>query len=216
MPAAESATIASGENSSTLPSEPAASVARKKIGTPMGTVIAMAWDSVPVSTPRRALVLFNANVTAASSAKKPPSTPAKPPMSMPQVRQRGAGREGGLSARPPCADGALSFCQEARRRREDGRRDQRRAAARACARALPCATKIAGASGRTGRNASAVAAAPPIATRGSANSLSRRLIGQRGIAASEDLGSGSSSDETGAGDGIRTHDPNLGKVVLYP
>jgi hypothetical protein len=22
--------------------------------------------------------------------------------------------------------------------------------------------------------------------------------------------------ETGAGDGIRTHDPNLGKVVLYP
>ena len=24
------------------------------------------------------------------------------------------------------------------------------------------------------------------------------------------------SGETGAGDGIRTHDPNLGKVVLYP
>ncbi len=22
--------------------------------------------------------------------------------------------------------------------------------------------------------------------------------------------------QTGAGDGIRTHDPNLGKVVLYP
>ena len=22
--------------------------------------------------------------------------------------------------------------------------------------------------------------------------------------------------KTGAGDGIRTHDPNLGKVVLYP
>ncbi len=23
-------------------------------------------------------------------------------------------------------------------------------------------------------------------------------------------------EKTGAGDGIRTHDPNLGKVVLYP
>ncbi len=26
----------------------------------------------------------------------------------------------------------------------------------------------------------------------------------------------SSSPDSGAGDGIRTHDPNLGKVVLYP
>src|SRR5262245_32309740 len=105
MPAAESARIAAGENSSTLGREPAARSATKKSGTPMGTVIAIAWDIVPVSTPRRALVLFNANVTAASSAKKPPSPRPEPPISMVKVRQGGGAREGGFGARRHCTEG---------------------------------------------------------------------------------------------------------------
>ena len=53
---------------------PVASAARRKIGTPIGTVIAIACETEPVSTPRRALALLKANVAADSAARNTPST----------------------------------------------------------------------------------------------------------------------------------------------
>jgi hypothetical protein len=41
---------------------------------PIGTVIAIAWMTVPVSTPRRTLALLKANVAAEQTANNPPST----------------------------------------------------------------------------------------------------------------------------------------------
>src|SRR5437868_6925419 len=49
---------------------PVASTASRKIGTPIGTVIASACSTDPVSTPRRALPLLNANVAADSAASR--------------------------------------------------------------------------------------------------------------------------------------------------
>ena len=68
--------IASSENSATAPSVPTAAAAMKNNGTPTGTVIAMPCNTDPVSTPRRTLALFKANVAADSRARNPPSTPA--------------------------------------------------------------------------------------------------------------------------------------------
>ena len=51
-----------------------ASTAARNIGTPIGTVIASACATEPVSTPRRALALLNANVAADSAASNTPST----------------------------------------------------------------------------------------------------------------------------------------------
>ena len=50
------------------------SAATKKIGTPIGTVIASACATEPVRTPRRALALLKANVAADSAASTTPST----------------------------------------------------------------------------------------------------------------------------------------------
>jgi hypothetical protein len=74
MPAPHSASAPSSEKPNSMPSEPAKIVGMRNSGTPSGTVIAMAWVMLPVMTPRRALALLNANVTAARSAKNPPST----------------------------------------------------------------------------------------------------------------------------------------------
>src|SRR5262245_59236513 len=104
--------------------------------------------------------------------------------------------------------------QDVSRRREVGRRAQRRAVDRVRG-WVTDPIRIAGASPREGRNASAVATPPPMATRGSANSFRRRLIGQPGISPPYAIPS-LLAVKIGAGDGIRTHDPNLGKVVLYP
>src|SRR6266508_3108474 len=53
---------------------PEATTASRKIGTPIGTVIASACSTEPVNTPRRALALLNANVAADSAARHTPST----------------------------------------------------------------------------------------------------------------------------------------------
>src|SRR5215470_8566129 len=55
------------------------SAARKNSGTPIGTVMAIACATVPVSTPRRTLALLKANVAAEQMARSPPSTPCRPP-----------------------------------------------------------------------------------------------------------------------------------------
>ena len=46
----------------------------RKQTTPIGTVMAMPWIGVPVTTPRRAAALFKANVAADRTAKMVPST----------------------------------------------------------------------------------------------------------------------------------------------
>jgi hypothetical protein len=61
-----------------MPRWPVTNAARKNSGTPIGTVIAIAWVTVPVSTPRRTLALLNANVAAEQTANRPPSTTAIP------------------------------------------------------------------------------------------------------------------------------------------
>jgi hypothetical protein len=48
----------------------------KNIGTPIGTVMAIACATEPVSTPRRAAALLKANVAAARRPNNPPSTGA--------------------------------------------------------------------------------------------------------------------------------------------
>src|SRR5580704_3862011 len=73
-PESESATSARDENPATAASEPVATATRNEIGSPIGTVIAMACSTEPVSTPRRTLALLNANVAAERSAMNPPST----------------------------------------------------------------------------------------------------------------------------------------------
>src|SRR5689334_4272640 len=79
MPASASATYPWVENASTSPSRPVRSAARKNSGTPIGTVIAIACATDPVSTPRRTLALLKANVAAEQMARSPPSTLYCPP-----------------------------------------------------------------------------------------------------------------------------------------
>ena len=74
IPAIESAITAAEENSATAPSVPTAAAAMKNNGTPIGTVIAIACNTDPVSTPRRTLALFKAKVAADRRARNPPST----------------------------------------------------------------------------------------------------------------------------------------------
>ena len=46
----------------------------RKQTTPSGTLIAMAWIGVPLTTPRRTVALFRANDAADRIAKSAPST----------------------------------------------------------------------------------------------------------------------------------------------
>jgi hypothetical protein len=62
-----------------------------------------------------------------------------------------------------------------------------------------------------GKNASATAVVPPICSRGSCVGLAKTLMGRRDMARPISI-----TEQNGAGEGIRTLDPNLGKVVLYP
>ena len=52
---------------------PVSSDAGMKQTRPIGTVIAIAWITVPVTTPRRAAALLNANVAADRTASRAPS-----------------------------------------------------------------------------------------------------------------------------------------------
>ncbi len=110
----------------------------KNSGTPIGTVMAMACATEPVSTPRRRLALLKAKVAADKSARKPAST-----------------------------------------RLDLQRPDQEERGARAAAKPQPA---------ENGCDA----------------------LGERQFAHGISLG------QIGAGEGIRTLDPDLGKVVLYP
>src|SRR5690348_7620725 len=74
MPEADSAISPLVEKPATAASEPVASATRNEIGNPIGTVIAIACSTEPVSTPRRTLALFSAKVAADRIAIKPPST----------------------------------------------------------------------------------------------------------------------------------------------
>src|SRR5438445_5790137 len=79
MPAADNAAIACAEKLVTVARWPVTSAARKNSGTPIGTVIAMACPTVPVSTPRRTQALLKANVAAEQTARRLPSTCAMSP-----------------------------------------------------------------------------------------------------------------------------------------
>ena len=61
------------ENAAIRSNCPTARVNSRKIGTPMGTVMKMAWATEPVSMPRRTLTLLKARVVAAIMANNPPS-----------------------------------------------------------------------------------------------------------------------------------------------
>src|SRR5262245_18077037 len=111
----------------------------KNEGTPSGTVIAMAWAMLPLSTPRRMLALFSAKVTAARSAKKPPSTSA------PRIHAAGAHmatRERRVQGRREKHGGAdVPFNGAVRRRREPPEQDIRSGgeATAGCGRERPAA-----------------------------------------------------------------------------
>src|SRR5581483_1153420 len=73
-PDSDSAAKALVSKSSMVQNEPVRSASTSEIGTPIGTVIAIACSTEPVSTPRRRLALLKANVAAEQSAMRPPST----------------------------------------------------------------------------------------------------------------------------------------------
>src|SRR5688572_20675800 len=68
----------------------------KNSGTPIGTVIAMACATEPVSTPRRRLALLKAKVAADKSARKPASTELAFHLAFVLARERST--DDGLSA----------------------------------------------------------------------------------------------------------------------
>src|SRR3954447_22267251 len=59
-------------------SVPLSSAAMKNTGSPSGTVMTMACQTEPVSTPRRRLALLKAKVAADKNARKPASTGDEP------------------------------------------------------------------------------------------------------------------------------------------
>src|SRR4051794_6659913 len=98
MPAAESAANDFGEKPASVPRLPLRSATRKNIGSPSGTVIAMAWPTVPVKTPRRTLALLKAKVAAEQIASRAPSNAAF----LVGFQPRGSGRR--ASARDSAKD----------------------------------------------------------------------------------------------------------------
>src|SRR4051812_39835623 len=71
----------------------------RKIGTPIGTVIAMACDTEACSTPRRAVALLRAKVKAASSANRPPINCGQLLFSAPRPHWRAMGNVSSPRAR---------------------------------------------------------------------------------------------------------------------
>ena len=63
------------ENPATVASEPVKTTTRNEIGSPIGTVIAIACSTVPLRTPRRMLALLKAKV-AADKRDEPSEHPA--------------------------------------------------------------------------------------------------------------------------------------------
>src|SRR4051794_10368685 len=78
MPAIDSQSIDMGVKRASTPTWPKSTRRMKNSGTPMGTVIAIAWLTVPFNTPRRVVALFRAKLVAASRDSNAPSNRVPP------------------------------------------------------------------------------------------------------------------------------------------
>jgi hypothetical protein len=88
-------------------SPPLATANRKNIGSPIGTPIASACATEPVSTPRRVTALFKPKETADKTAKAAPSTFPGPPAGQ-RAQARGGTLEKSL-VQVKCAVGAAAI-----------------------------------------------------------------------------------------------------------